>query len=257
MQRFDYEMVDRERVKEALPQIGPEVVGASYSRFDGHCNSLQALSRAQHRHAAARRHLYARAPRRDASRTRAASSGLRRPKAKCARRRSCSRPASTTAGSARWWGSNVPVRPQRGQIIVTEKAAPFMHYHRPEPAPDRRRRHHDRRFGGRGGRRSDRDARRSSRCSPIARSRKFPLVAKLNVVRTWAALRVMTKDGFPIYDESHALSGRVLGVVPQRRHALRRACALPRAADRGRPSARRTISRLSARDDSMFKRLAA
>ena len=38
-------------------------------------------------------------------------------------------------------------------------------------------------------------------------ARMFPKVASLNVVRTWAALRVMTKDGFPIYDESTTCPG--------------------------------------------------
>jgi glycine/D-amino acid oxidase-like deaminating enzyme len=37
--------------------------------------------------------------------------------------------------------------------------------------------------------------------------RMFPLLSALNIVRTWAALRVMTKDGFPIYDRSDACPG--------------------------------------------------
>ncbi len=32
--------------------------------------------------------------------------------------------------------------------------------------------------------------------------RMFPMLAGLNVVRTWSALRVMTPDGFPVYDRS-------------------------------------------------------
>ena len=34
-------------------------------------------------------------------------------------------------------GLNIPVRPQRGQIIVTEKTQPFLRYRRDDP-PDRR-----------------------------------------------------------------------------------------------------------------------
>ena len=33
-------------------------------------------------------------------------------------------------------------------------------------------------------------------------ARRLPLLGRLNVVRSWAALRVMTQDGFPIYDQS-------------------------------------------------------
>src|SRR5262249_61754679 len=37
--------------------------------------------------------------------------------------------------------------------------------------------------------------------------RMFPHLAKLNVVRCWAALRVMPQDGYPIYDQSKACPG--------------------------------------------------
>ena len=37
--------------------------------------------------------------------------------------------------------------------------------------------------------------------------RMFPLLAGLNVVRTWSALRVMSPDGFPIYDQSQSYPG--------------------------------------------------
>ena len=37
--------------------------------------------------------------------------------------------------------------------------------------------------------------------------RQFPLLANVNVVRTWSAIRVMTQDGFPIYDESETHPG--------------------------------------------------
>jgi octopine oxidase subunit B len=40
--------------------------------------------------------------------------------------------------------------------------------------------------------------------------RMFPLLKSLNVVRTWAGLRVMTQDGFPIYDESSSRPGAFL-----------------------------------------------
>ena len=55
--------------------------------------------------------------------------------------------------------------------------------------------------------------------------RMFPAVAKLNVVRSWSALRVMTPDGFPIYDQSQACPGAFLatchsGVTLAANHAL-------------------------------------
>ena len=37
--------------------------------------------------------------------------------------------------------------------------------------------------------------------------RMFPLLGRLNVVRTWSGIRVMPKDGFPIYDQSESCPG--------------------------------------------------
>jgi glycine/D-amino acid oxidase-like deaminating enzyme len=35
----------------------------------------------------------------------------------------------------------------------------------------------------------------------------FPWIAELQIVRAWAALRVMPPDGLPIYDESEEFPG--------------------------------------------------
>jgi glycine/D-amino acid oxidase-like deaminating enzyme len=37
--------------------------------------------------------------------------------------------------------------------------------------------------------------------------RTFPHLARLNVVRAWAGIRVMPRDGFPIYDQSKTHPG--------------------------------------------------
>src|SRR5438046_9166278 len=55
--------------------------------------------------------------------------------------------------------------------------------------------------------------------------RMFPKLASLNIVRTWAALRVMTRDGFPIYDQSAECPGAFVatchsGVTLAANHAL-------------------------------------
>jgi len=55
--------------------------------------------------------------------------------------------------------------------------------------------------------------------------RTFPLLRDVNLVRAWGALRVMTPDGFPIYDESRSCPGAFLatchsGVTLAAAHAL-------------------------------------
>jgi glycine/D-amino acid oxidase-like deaminating enzyme len=55
--------------------------------------------------------------------------------------------------------------------------------------------------------------------------RCFPLLANTRVVRSWAALRIMSPDGFPIYQESSSMPGAFLvtchsGVTLAANHAL-------------------------------------
>src|SRR5215510_14274009 len=56
--------------------------------------------------------------------------------------------------------------------------------------------------------------------------RTFPFLRYVNVVRTWAALRVMSPDGLPIYDQSQEFPGAFLatchsGVTLAAAHAER------------------------------------
>ena len=210
MQRFDYEMLDRDAVKKALPHIGPEVVGASYSRYDGHCNSLR-LFRALNAGMQQLGVTYLpghRVERIEASTGQGGASEFR---------------LATRAGEIRvpkvvlaagidnvrlapMVGLQVPVRPQRGQLIVTEKTAPFLHY----PVQTLRQTDEGGVMMG--------DSQEEAGADPTVTYpvisvladraiRMFPLLAQLNIVRTWAALRVMTQDGFPIYDESPTCPG--------------------------------------------------
>jgi glycine/D-amino acid oxidase-like deaminating enzyme len=73
--------------------------------------------------------------------------------------------------------------------------------------------------------------------------RMFPRLARLNIVRTWAALRVMTRDGFPIYEQSSQCPGAFVatchsGVTLAAAHALSLAPLIARGelpADRFQP----------------------
>ena len=54
----------------------------------------------------------------------------------------------------------------------------------------------------------------------------IPALAKAQLVRSWAALRVMTPDGLPIYQESPLMPGAYLvtchsGITLAAAHALR------------------------------------
>ena len=205
MQRFDYEIVDRERVKAALPQVGPEVVGASYSRFDGHCNSLR-LFRALNTGMQQLGVTYL--PERRVENI-AHDSGEFRLVTASGEVRAAKIVLAAGIDNGRLGamvGLNVPVRPQRGQIIVTEKVAPFMPY----IVQNLRQTDEGGIMIGDSVEEAGADPSVTAPVMAVLADRavrKFPLVGKLNVVRTWAALRVMTKDGFPIYDESTRCPG--------------------------------------------------
>ncbi len=205
MQRFEVEMLDRDRVQEALPQIGPEVVGASYSQYDGHCNSLKLL-RALHAGMQQLGAAYL-----SEHRVAEIEYAQREFRLRTAREEVRAGKIVLAAGidNARLGpmvGLDIPVRPQRGQLIVTERTAPFLRY----PVQTVRQTDEGGVMMG--------DSQEEAGADPAVTvpvvsvladraSRMFPQLAGLNIVRTWACLRVMPKDGFPIYDESQRCPG--------------------------------------------------
>jgi glycine/D-amino acid oxidase-like deaminating enzyme len=121
-------------------------------------------------------------------------------------------------------GLDVPVRPQRGQIVVTERARPFLSY----PVVTLRQTDEGSVMIGDSVEEAGWDDTVGlGVVSTIAERaiRMFPLLGTLNVVRSWAALRVMTEDGFPIYEQSATCPGAFVatchsGVTLAANHAL-------------------------------------
>ena len=223
MMQYPYEMLERGAVERMLPQIGPEVVGGSYCPLDGHCNSLRLL-RALHiglkRHDAdyLPNHIVDTIePRAGEFRLATQGGGITAGKLVLA----------AGNGNARLGpmvGLDVPVRPQRGQIVVTERARPFLPY----PVVTIRQTDEGSVMLGDSVEEAGWDDRVGSAViATIANraTRMFPLLKRLNVVRSWAALRVMTADGFPIYEQSATCPGAFVatchsGVTLAANHAL-------------------------------------
>jgi glycine/D-amino acid oxidase-like deaminating enzyme len=102
-------------------------------------------------------------------------------------------------------GLNAPVRPVRGHIVATERVTPVI------PLTQSIRQMPE---GGLILGDSQEEAGYDDVVSPrpirdiTARAvRSFPFLRDVNVVRTWAALRVMAPDGLPIYDQSPEFPG--------------------------------------------------
>jgi glycine/D-amino acid oxidase-like deaminating enzyme len=223
MIRYDYEMLDRERLLRMLPHVGPEVAGASYCPLDGHVNSLR-LFRALH--AGLQKFGVRYLPNHGVDRIEGGNGGFRI-KTIATEIGAAKVVLAAGNGNARlapMVGLNAQVRPLRGQVIVTEKAKPFLNY----PVSTVRQTDEGGVMIGDSQEEAGFDtAVGAGVLSTMAERaiRKFPLLGRLNVVRTWAALRVMTQDGFPIYDQSLAQPGAFLatchsGVTLAANHAL-------------------------------------
>jgi hydrogen cyanide synthase HcnC len=220
---YEYEMMDRARVRKMLPAIGPDVAGASYCPLDGHVNSLRlfrALNSGMQRLGARYlpEHIVDRIEHRGGEFTLTSAGGVvRAGKVVLAA-------GNGNARLAPMVGLSAPVRPQRGQIIVTEKVAPFLPY----PVSTVRQTDEGGVMVGDSQEEAGFVAEVGAPILAVMADRAvrmFPLLARVNVVRTWAALRVMTQDGFPIYDASERCPGAFIatchsGVTLAANHAL-------------------------------------
>jgi octopine oxidase subunit B len=223
MVRYPYEMLDREALLKQLPRIGPEVVGASYCPLDGQCNSLRLLYAF---HTAMRR-LGAEYRPNHVVHAIDYHNGvfvLRNAKAEVRAEKLVLAAGIGNARLAPMVGLRAPVRPQRGQLVVTERVEKFLEH----PLVTVRQTDEGTVMLGDSQEEAGLDESVGLGVTATIASRAirmFPLLKSLNVVRSWAGLRVMTQDGFPIYDESSSRPGAFLatchsGVTLAANHAL-------------------------------------
>ena len=202
---FDYRMLDHNELAELLPGLGPRVVGGSFSAYDGHVNPLRLL-RALHAAIQGLGGTYE--PGRKALGIRRAGTAF--VVQTTAAGVSCGKVVIAAGlGSpqlAAAVGIDLPLRPQRGQVLVTERVAPCM------PMPTTSIRQTDEGAIQLGDSQEDVGFDEGTTIEVIARiadraAASFPFLARLNVVRAWGALRVMSPDGLPIYQESVPMPG--------------------------------------------------
>jgi len=103
-------------------------------------------------------------------------------------------------------GFKVPIRPQQGQVLITEKLPFFLHY----PSGTIRQVNE----GGiqigaskaEVGMDDDEDVATTAALAQHAID-VFPHLGRVKLVRSWAALRIMSPDGLPIYQHSPTVAG--------------------------------------------------
>jgi len=194
------DVLSREETVKRLPVVGPEVVGAIYSPDDGSANPLYLLRALLTALAKFGGHYRSNSRVRSVQRD---GEGFR---------------IDTEAGSvhcdnvvfaaglgnatlAPQLGLSAPVRPVRGQILVTEKVRPFL------PFGVSFIRQTDE-GGCLFGESVEEVGLDDATTLPILRDNArravavFPLLRDLRVVRSWGALRIMTPDGVPVYDQT-------------------------------------------------------
>lgn len=204
---YEVEFLDRKQVEDMLPGVGlgDEVVGASFSPLDGHVNPMFLL-RAMH--------------------TRFQQAGgtyLPHHRVSEIRKNGSAYDVDTEAGvisAAKVViaaghglkqlgppvGLDIPIRPQRGHILVTERTQPIL----PMPISAFRQTVEGSIMLGVSSEEAGYDdVVNTETVATIAEraGRTIPALRQLNIVRTWAALRVMTPDKCPVYAESKSHPG--------------------------------------------------
>jgi hydrogen cyanide synthase HcnC len=193
-------MLGREEVRAMVPNLGDEVVGASFCPIDGHASPLYLL-RTLHQNLDYR-------PNRTVTGIDAApedftihcgSESFKAPKVVIAA-------GLGSRDLAPLVGLDMPVSPLQGQIIVTERMQRLIDY------PTHLMRQTDEGTVMLGDSQEDVGFDITTRVSVLKKiadrnTRIFPALKEANIVRMWAALRVMSPDGFPIYDQSERFPG--------------------------------------------------
>lgn len=203
----DFEMLDRSGLEKLLPRVelGSDVVGASFGRNDGHANPLRLLSAlhrgiAKHGSEVRNGHPVSRiAPGRDGFVVEAGGERFAAPRIVIAA-------GLGSADLARQVGLDVPIRPQRGQLLVTERLASFL----PIPAGGIRQTAEGTVMIGVTNEEVGYDTRTTTEAAAWMSTRAIrtlPALANATLVRQWAGLRIMSPDSYPIYAESQTCPG--------------------------------------------------
>jgi glycine/D-amino acid oxidase-like deaminating enzyme len=202
---FEYKMLRLQELRELVPEAGDSVYGASFTPYDGTANPLFTL-RAVHEGFDKLGGIY----RPDhAVASIAYKDGIFRLETRhgtCQAPRVVIAAGNMTPGLARQVGMNIPLNPQRGEILVTERVAPFMRL------PTQNMRQTVEGSIIMGDSKEDVGFDTSTDTSVIsdiaARAvTAFPILRDVPVVRAWAALRVLSPDGLPIYATSEECPG--------------------------------------------------
>ena len=227
------EMLDHKALSEMTPGLGPDVVGGRYSRADGHVNPLSLL-RGLHKGLLTRGgKIKSDSPVRSIQH----QNGVFTVGTSAEQHQSARLVLAAglgTRGLADTIGLDIPVRPIRGQNLVTEKLQPFLSF---PCVTIRQTAEGSVQIGA-----SDEDVGFNDATTPGVLNKMaaravavFPHLKQARIVRVWGALRIMSPDGYPIYAQSERFPGAFAavchsGVTLAAVHALKLAKAISEGA---------------------------
>ncbi|MBI5719041.1 MAG: FAD-binding oxidoreductase [Burkholderiales bacterium] len=202
---YPFEVLDAAAVRALVPGTGPDIVGAVYCPLDGHTSPLKLLRALVQAFAQRGGELAPGVPVQDI-RHRHGAFEVRAGGGVHAARRLVLAAGLGNRALAPLVGLRAPVLPNRGQILVTERLRPFLAH------PTLHVRQTAEGVVQIGDSKEDVGLDDGTTLAELARiaaraARCFPLLEGVNIVRTWGALRVMSPDGFPIYEASASCPG--------------------------------------------------
>jgi len=203
-----WEMIDRKAVEALMPgvRLGPDVSGASFGHGDGACNPLRLLSAL---HAGIVRHggqILAGKTVQSLTSDGKGNFTIAVGDQQVSAARVVIAAGLGSKALAAQVDLDVPVFPERGQLLVTERLEPFL----PLPMSGLRQTREGTVMIGatQDGEDFDTSTTSLSGATLAARAiRRIPALSEVRLVRQWAGLRIMTPDGHPIYAESESHPG--------------------------------------------------
>ncbi len=209
---YPFDVLGHNAIKKEEPHIGPKVAGAILHHEDGHVNpllflrTLSRVVRQRNAHLVTGKSVASIAP---LNESQSSDSGFVITTADGAEFRSrrvvlCAGLGSKTLGQP--LGFNVPIRAQRGQVLITEKMPPIIN----RPSDEIRQVDEGGIQIGASAEEVGADDRETlditARLAQNAID-QYPVLAQASLIRSWAALRIMSPDGFPIYQHSRTAPG--------------------------------------------------
>jgi hydrogen cyanide synthase HcnC len=203
---YDWRIMDPQELKDAIPGVGPTVAGGSYTPYDGVANPLFTI-RALHTVLAARGVRYEPGKAVEDVRHDAGTFTVRAGGETFQSRKIIIAAGNGTKRLAAMLDMNMPVSPQRGQVLVTERLKPLLGSLTTTSIRQTVE-------GGviMGDSQEDVGFDNATTVPVLAKMAQravtsFPALANAQIVRAWAALRIMSADGLPIYTEAKDAPG--------------------------------------------------